>query len=37
MANKQETAEFKAQVQAEYDKHRKAAFTSGFVSIGAPV
>jgi uncharacterized integral membrane protein len=37
MANKQETAEFKDQVQAEYDKHRKSAFTAGFVSLGSPV
>ena len=37
MANRQETAEFKAQVQGEYDKHRKSAFISGFVSLGLPV
>jgi len=37
MANKQETAEFKVQVQAEYDKHRKSAFIAGYVSLGTPV
>jgi uncharacterized integral membrane protein len=37
MANPKETAELQAAVQAEYDKHRKSAFTAGYVSLGAPV
>jgi uncharacterized integral membrane protein len=37
MANPKETAELMAKVQEEYDKHRKSAFTAGFVSLGAPV
>jgi low affinity Fe/Cu permease len=37
MANAQESAEFNAQVQAEYDKHRKSAYAAGFVSLGSPV
>jgi len=37
MANPKETAELQAKVQAEYDKHLKAAFAGGFVSLGAPV